>query len=64
MEARDAGEVVFFATGFLALGFTELGFFLGAARPFPFSAAEPDAVSVMLFSGSILDFLATILIFG
>jgi hypothetical protein len=58
--------VVFFAAGFLALGLAEAeaAFFLGAATPFPLPAAEPGAVTVTFFSGSVLDFLATIFAFG
>lgn len=60
---RDAGGAVFFAAGFLTLGLTgtEDDFFLGAATPLPFATLEPDAMSLTFFSGSVLDFLATIL---
>lgn len=64
MEApREAGAAIFFAAGLLALGLTgaEGDFFLGAATPFPLPVAEPGAMSVTFFSGSVLDFLATIL---
>ena len=65
MEApRDAGGV-FFAAAFLAFDLAGTGddFFLGAATPFPLPAAKLDAMSVTFFSGSVLDFLATIFAF-
>lgn len=61
---RAAGPVVFFAAGFFALGLAgaERDFFLGAATELPLPAAEfASAVSVTFFSGSVLDFLATLL---
>ena len=62
---RAEGVAVFLAADFFALGLTgaERDFFLGATTPLPAAEFNPT-MSVVFFSCSVLDFLATFFAFG
>jgi putative membrane protein len=65
-DPHEGGAADFFAAGFFVLGLAraERDFFPGAATELPLPEAEFDSVmSGAFFSGSILDFLATIFVF-
>lgn len=54
----------FFAAGFFGFGLAaaDRAFFFGPPAPSTFSAAEFESAALAPFSGSILDFLATIVV--